>query len=60
VAAHEHSIAEFAGAGTAAGLTLLHLGAFVERSAPPDAVPRLLSVLFGKPGERYCQEFHIS
>ena len=48
VAAVSHTVAEFVNAGIAAGLTVRHLGEFIEPSAPPDAVPRLLSVLFEK------------
>jgi ubiquinone/menaquinone biosynthesis C-methylase UbiE len=52
VAAYEHTVAEFTGAGIAAGLTVRQVGAFVEPSAAHDAVPRLLSVLFAKQAER--------
>jgi ubiquinone/menaquinone biosynthesis C-methylase UbiE len=48
VAAHRHTIAEFVNGGIAAGLTVRHVGEFVEPSAPPDALPRLLILLFAK------------
>lgn len=60
VAAYVHTVAEFVNAGIAAGLTVRHAGEFIEPSAPPDAVPRLLSVLFAKQVERKCQESGIS
>ena len=55
VAAYGHTVAEFVNAGITAGLTVRHVGEFVEPSASPDSAPRLLSVLFQKQSERYCQ-----
>lgn len=46
VTAFEHSVSEFVNGGLAAGLTLRALGEHLEESAPADAVPRLVSVLF--------------
>jgi malonyl-CoA O-methyltransferase len=48
IAASKHTVAEFVNGGIAAGLTVRRVGEFVEPSAPPDAMPRLLSVLFEK------------
>jgi malonyl-CoA O-methyltransferase len=48
VAAYRHTVAEFVNGGIAASLTVRHIGEFVETSAPPDAGPRLLSLLFEK------------
>ena len=48
VAAFNHTVAEFVNGGIAAGLTVRHVGEFIEPSAPPEVVPRLLSVLFEK------------
>lgn len=50
VAAYRHTVSEYVNAGIAAGLVLRHLGEWTERSAPADAPPRLLSVLFDWPG----------
>ena len=47
VEAHVHSVSEYVNEGIAAGLTLLRLGEHLERDAPSDAPPRLISVLFG-------------
>jgi ubiquinone/menaquinone biosynthesis C-methylase UbiE len=46
VTAFEHSVSEYVHGGLAAGLTLRALGEHLEESAPADAVPRLVSVLF--------------
>lgn len=59
VAAFGHTTAEFVNAGMAAGLAVRHVGEFVEPTAS-SAAPRLLSVLFVKEAERYCQEFDVS
>lgn len=48
VAAHVHTVGEYVNDGIAAGLTLRHLGEWLEESAPRDAASRLLSVLFEK------------
>jgi len=39
-------VSEYVNGGLAAGFTLRALGEHLEASAPPDAPPRLLSVLF--------------
>ena len=49
VPAHRHTVAEYVNDGIAAGLGLRHLGEWLEAEAPPDAPPRLLSVLFERP-----------
>ncbi|HVE79057.1 MAG TPA: methyltransferase domain-containing protein [Gemmatimonadaceae bacterium] len=46
VAAHLHTVAEYVNGGIAAGLTLRHLGEWLEPAATPEAPPRLLSLLF--------------
>ncbi len=46
VPAHRHTVSEYVNGGIAAGLTLRHLGEWLEDGAPDDAPPRLLSVLF--------------
>jgi malonyl-CoA O-methyltransferase len=46
VPAHLHTVAEYVNGGIAAGLSLRHLGEWVEAGAAGDAPPRLLSVLF--------------
>ena len=46
VTAYQHSVSEYVNGGLAAGLTVRALGEHLEESAPPDAPPRLLSVLF--------------
>ena len=46
VPAHRHTVSEYVNDGLAAGLTLRHLGEWLEDGAPDDAPPRLLSVLF--------------
>lgn len=46
VPVHVHTVGEFVNAGIAAGLVLRDLGEWLEPAAPPDAPPRLLSVLF--------------
>jgi hypothetical protein len=46
VTAHLHTVAEYVNGGIAAGLALRHLGEWLEADAPPDAPPRLLSMLF--------------
>jgi ubiquinone/menaquinone biosynthesis C-methylase UbiE len=46
VTAFQHSVSEYVNGGLAAGFALGALGEHVEESAPSDAAPRLLSVLF--------------
>jgi len=46
VTAFQHSVSEYVNGGLTAGFRLRALGEHVEDSAPPDAAPRLLSVLF--------------
>jgi malonyl-CoA O-methyltransferase len=46
VTAYPHTVSEYVNGGVAVGLVLRALGEHVEESAPPDAPPRLLSVLF--------------
>lgn len=46
VTAFQHTVSEYVNGGLVAGFALRALGEHVEESAPPDAVPRLLSVLF--------------
>jgi ubiquinone/menaquinone biosynthesis C-methylase UbiE len=46
VRAYRHTVAEYVNGGIAAGLSLRHLGEWLEPGAPSDAPPRLLSVLF--------------
>ena len=46
VTAYQHSVSEYVNGGLAAGFVLRALGEHLEESAPPDAAPRLLSVLF--------------
>jgi malonyl-CoA O-methyltransferase len=46
VPAHRHTVGEYVNEGLAAGLTLRHLGEWLEEGADPDAPPRLVSVLF--------------
>jgi ubiquinone/menaquinone biosynthesis C-methylase UbiE len=46
VTAHRHTVGEYVNGGIAAGLTLRHLGEWLEADAPHEAPPRLLSVLF--------------
>ena len=48
VVAHVHTVSEYVNAGIASGLTLVALGEWTEEGAPPDALPRLLSVLFSR------------
>ena len=48
IPAYQHTVAAFVNGGIAAGLTVRHVGEFIEASAPRDALPRLLSVLFEK------------
>jgi malonyl-CoA O-methyltransferase len=48
VPAHRHTVSEYVNGGVAAGLTLAHLGEWLEQGAPAGAPPRLLSVLFEK------------
>ena len=52
VPAHRHTVSEYVNGGIAAGLTLRHLGEWLEPTAPPDAPPRLLSVLFERAESR--------
>ena len=46
VTAFRHSVSEYVNGGLAAGFRLRALGEHVEESAPSEAAPRLLSVLF--------------
>lgn len=46
VPAHRHTVSEYVNAGLDAGLVVRHLGEWLERGAPADAPPRLLSVRF--------------
>ncbi len=46
VTAHVHTVEEYVNSGLASGLALRHLGEWLETGAPPDAPPRLLSILF--------------
>ena len=46
VPAFRHSVSEFVNAGLAAGLQLCAMGERIEDGAPPDAPPRLLTLLF--------------
>lgn len=46
VTAHVHTASEYVNGALAAGLTLRHLGEWVEDDAPGGAPPRLLSALF--------------
>jgi ubiquinone/menaquinone biosynthesis C-methylase UbiE len=48
VAAYLHTVGEYVNGGIEAGLTLRHLGEWLEEEAPPAAPPRLISVLFEK------------
>jgi ubiquinone/menaquinone biosynthesis C-methylase UbiE len=48
VKAYLHTVGEYVNGGIAAGLSLRHLGEWLEIGAPSDAPPRLLSVLFEK------------
>jgi malonyl-CoA O-methyltransferase len=48
VTAHLHTTAEYVNGGIVAGLTLRHLGEWLETGGSLDAPPRLLSVLFEK------------
>ena len=48
VPAFRHSVSEYVTGGLAAGFTLRALGEHLEDGAAGDAVPRLLSVLFGR------------
>jgi ubiquinone/menaquinone biosynthesis C-methylase UbiE len=50
VAAYRHTVGEYVNGGIAAGLRLRHLGEWLEAGAPPDASPRLVSVLFERAG----------
>ena len=60
VAACAHTVAEFVNGGIAAGLTVRHVGEFIEPSAAPTDLPRVVSVLFDKQRERYCQDPGVS
>lgn len=46
VTAHVHSISEYANGALRAGFTLREIGEALEDGAPPDAPPRLISMLF--------------
>lgn len=48
VTAFQHTVGEYVNGGLTAGFTLRALGEHLEESAPPDAAPRLLSVLFAR------------
>jgi ubiquinone/menaquinone biosynthesis C-methylase UbiE len=48
VTAFRHSTSEYVNAGLAAGFVLRQLGEWLEPTAPPDAPPRLLSLLFDR------------
>lgn len=50
VPAHRHAVSEYLEAGTAAGLSLVRSDEWREEAAPPDAPPRLLSLLWRRPG----------
>lgn len=52
VDAYLHSASEYINEGIRAGLELRELGEWVEEGAPAEAPPRLLSVLFVRPGTR--------
>ena len=49
VTAHVHTVSEYVNGGLDAGLTLRHLGEWLEAGAPAGAVPRLVSVRFERP-----------
>ena len=46
---HVHAVSEFVNAGIEAGFQLLSMGEWIEDGAPPEAPPRLLSLLFTLP-----------
>jgi ubiquinone/menaquinone biosynthesis C-methylase UbiE len=46
VPAFRHTVSEYVNAGIDEGFVLRRLGEWLERDAPPDAPPRLISVLF--------------
>ena len=46
VTAHVHTVSEYVNGGIEAGLELRSLGEWTEEGAPPDAPPRLISLLF--------------
>jgi malonyl-CoA O-methyltransferase len=46
VTAFQHTVSEYVNGGLTAGFLLRVLGEHVEENAPPDAAPRLVSVLF--------------
>jgi malonyl-CoA O-methyltransferase len=46
VAAHVHSMSEYVNGGLEAGLTLRHVGEWLENEAAEGAPPRLLSIRF--------------
>lgn len=49
IPAFVHAASDYVNDGIAAGLTLAHLGEWIEDGAPPEAPPRLLSVRFSRP-----------
>lgn len=49
IPAFVHGASDYINDGIAAGLTLTHLGEWLEAGAPPAASPRLLSVRFRRP-----------
>ena len=48
VRAHVHSVSEYVNAALDAGLTLRHLGEWLEGGAGPESPPRLLSLRFAR------------
>jgi malonyl-CoA O-methyltransferase len=46
VPAFRHTVSEYVNAGIDEGFVLRRLGEWLERDAPPDVPPRLISVLF--------------
>lgn len=49
VTAHDHTVAEYVNGGVEAGFLVRALNEWSEETAPPDAPPRLISVLFELP-----------
>lgn len=48
VTAHVHTVGEYVNGGIEAGLVLRAIGEWTEEGAPPDAPPRLISLLFDR------------
>ena len=48
VAAHVHTVSEYVSGGIEAGFLLRALGEWTEEESPPDAPPRLISLLFDR------------